>query len=139
MKLSRKKTIALCSLVAVLIIGGALCFYATNRPEYLASHAELIPEFFGISAASIGSDDPDFCIDEIHSQGRSFEDFGSAGYFFNVPMPFGFYSDELYRHPNSSVNDSTLVITVRRGNILGTLTVEFDTGEGRVVYSQIYD
>ena len=135
-----RKRIILFSLTAILlIVGCAIYFYATNRPEYLASRASLIPRFLNISSSAIGADDPNFCIDEIHSQGRDFDDFGSAGYVFDVPRPYGFISDELYRHPNSSLNDSTLIIKVRRGDILGTLSVEFDTGRGNVQYIQIYD
>lgn len=139
MRLSRKRIYLILAFVTLCIVGYGLYAYATTRPEYLASRASRIPDFFGISSASIGSDKPNFCYDEMHSQGRSFEDFGSAGYSFHVPIPYGFLSDELYRHPKSSVNDSTLVITVQRGNILGVLTVSFDTGEGHVIYNQIYD
>lgn len=139
MRWSRKRIFFIVAVVTLCIVGYGLYAYATTRPEYLASHASRIPDFFGISSASIGSDEPNFCSDEMHSQGRNFEDFGSAGYSFHVPIQYGFLSDELYRHPKSSVNDSTLVITVQRGNILGVLTVSFDTGEGHVIYNQIYD
>lgn len=139
MKVSRKNLIAYSSLIAVLIVGFVLYFYATSRPEYLASRADLIPEFFGISSESIGADDPDFCIDEMYNQGRAFGDFGSAGYGFNVPTTNGLLSEELSRHPNSFLNDSTIIIKVKRGDILGILTVEFDTGRGWVLYEQIYE
>lgn len=138
MSLSRKRIVLTLSVVATLAVGVGLFSYATNRPSYLASRAERIPKFFGISPSSIGADKPNFCLDEIHSQGRRSEDFGSAVYTFDVPCPHGFLSGELYRHPNSSVNDSTLVITVQREDIKGTLSVEFDTGKGVVTYEQIY-
>lgn len=135
-----RNRIILFSLTAILfIVGCSFYFYANNRPEHLASRASLIPRFFNISSSAIGADDPNFCIDEIHSQGRDFDDFGTAGYVFHVPSSHGFLSDELYRHPNSSLNDSTLIIKVRRGDILGTLSVEFDTGLGNVQYVQLYD
>lgn len=139
MKPSRKYFIIAFSIVAFFAVCYGLFSYATNRPEYLASRADLIPKFFGISSSAIGSDDPDFCLDEIHSQGRDFNDFGSAGYSFIItPGPNGVFSDDLYRHPNSSINDSTLIISVRRGNINGTLTLEFDTGQAYVIYEQVY-
>ena len=113
----RNKIITALVVVAALFVLYLLFIYKT--PEKLASEAKYIPQFFGLTKSDFfGFDGEMYVVDEIHSQGRKWEDFGSAHYEIRLC--------EL--HPNirreikerGGINtDSTWVLTKVRGNIRG--------------------
>ena len=51
----------------------------TSQPRYLAASFERVPEFFSLPS-EFNYSNSTVCLDEMHSQGRKFEDFGSAFY-----------------------------------------------------------
>jgi hypothetical protein len=122
--------------VCVVCVFGAL-FYRT--PEHLASQAKYIPEFFNLTKTYFDTDNPGFCIDDIYSQGRKFEDFGSAGYLIDIRSHSSKIIEELRCNNNAVITDSTISLTVVRGNIKGTFTINNDTTRASVFYDQIYD
>jgi hypothetical protein len=71
-------------IVVCLVILGACSMIFYHSPERLASKAKYIPEFFNLTKTYFDTDNPGFCIDDIYSQGRKFEDFGSAGYLIDI-------------------------------------------------------
>ena len=105
----------------------------------MASEARYIPQFFGLTKSDFfGFDGEMYVVDEIHSQGHEWEDFGSAHYEIRLC--------EL--HPNvrreikekGGVNtDSTWVLPRVRGNIRGELVVRHNSSKAYAHYYQIYD
>ena len=132
----RNKIITALVVVAALFVLYLLFIYKT--PEKLASEAKYIPQFFGLTKSDFfGFDGEMYVVDEIHSQGRKWEDFGSAHYEIRLC--------EL--HPNirreikerGGINtDSTWVLTKVRGNIRGELVVRHNSSKAFVHYFQIY-
>lgn len=122
--------------VGLVIVGILVCagwIYCVNRPEYLAAESDRIPDFF-----ELPSDDFYTCIDEIHSQGRKFEDFGSAHY--DLRIKDNSNIRESMRHQNNVIEtDTTLVLKHRRGDIEGTFVLHKNSQDANVHYIQIYD
>ena len=127
------------ALVAVAILSMLYLLFMYKTPEQLASEAKYIPQFFGLTKSDFfGFDGEIYVIDEIHSQGRKREDFGSAHYEIRLC--------EL--HPNIRIEievrggiktDSTWVLTKERGDIRGELVVRHNSSKAYVHYYQIYD
>jgi hypothetical protein len=132
----KKVIISLIIAVCAVCVAGVF-FYRT--PERLASKAEYIPEFFNLDKAYFATNQPGFCIDEIHSQGRKFEDFGSAGYLINIKNYSTQIIEALRGNPNAVVADSTIYLVVVRGDIKGKFTIDNDTTRASVFYIQLND
>lgn len=99
----------------------------------MAAESDRIPDFF-----ELPSDDFYTCIDEIHSQGRKFEDFGSAHY--DLRIKDNSNIRESMRHQNNVIEtDTTLVLKHRRGDIEGTFVLHKNSQDANVHYIQIYD
>ena len=96
-------------------------FYTTNRPEYLASKSEYIPTFFSLPKEDFTNLGNQFCIDEFQSQGRRFEDFGSAHYVLKISDLHPNIRDVMMKNPNTIQPDSSLILTIKRGDILGSM------------------
>lgn len=126
-------------IVVCLVILGACSMIFYHSPERLASKAKYIPEFFNLTKTYFDTDNPGFCIDDIYSQGRKFEDFGSAGYLIDIRSHSSKIIEELRCNNNAVITDSTISLTVVRGNIKGTFTINNDTTRASVFYDQIYD
>lgn len=134
----RNKRIGI-AIVAVAILSMLYLLFIYKTPEQLASEARYIPQFFGLTKLDFfGFDGEMYVVDEIHSQGHEWEDFGSAHYEIRLC--------EL--HPNvrreieekGGVNtDSTWVLTRERGNIRGELVVRHNSSKAYAHYYQIYD
>lgn len=132
----RNKRIGI-ALAAVAILTMMYLLFMYKSPEQLASEAKYIPQFFGLTKSdSWGFDGEMYVVDEIHSQGRSFGDFGSSHYEIRLC--------EL--HPNArreieekggGNTDSTWVLTRVRGNIRGELVVRHNSSKAYVHYYQI--
>jgi hypothetical protein len=132
------KKVIISLIIAVCAVCVAGVFFC-RTPERLASKAEYIPKFFNLDKAHFATNHPGYCIDEIHSQGRKFEDFGSAGYLINIKNNSTQIIKELRSNPNTFVTDSTITLTVVRGNIQGRFTISNDTTKASVEYLQLYD
>lgn len=134
----RSKVIVRALVGATLLLILYLLFVYTT-PEQLASEARYIPRFFELTKSDFfGFDGEMYVVDELHSQGRKWEDFGSAHYEIRLC--------EL--HPNvrreieekGGINtDSTWVLTKVRGNIRGELVVRHNSSKAYAHYYQIYD
>ena len=66
----------------------------TSQPEYLAANYMRVPDFFSLPSSEFNYSNPTVCLDELHSQGRKFEDFGSAFYMLHISE----------KHPNFKGN-----------------------------------
>lgn len=134
----RNKVIAV-SLITAALLSILYLIFVYKTPEQLASEAKYIPQFFGLTKSDFfGFDGDMYVVDELHSQGRKWEDFGSAHYEIRLC--------EL--HPNvrreikeqGGINtDSTWVLTKVRGNIRGELVVRHNSSKAYAHYYQIYD
>lgn len=135
---SRKSRIYF-SIISVLSLTLIYFGITYKTPEQLADDAKYIPQFFGLTEADfIGFDGKMYVVDELHSQGRKWEDFGSAHYEICL-CDF---------HPNirreiegkgGVDTDSTWVLTRVRGNIRGELVVRHNSSTAYAHYYQIYD
>lgn len=98
-----------------LIIGTATIIWY-NKPETIARSGNRCFTFFGLS------DDYKFkCADYLLSQGKDCFDFGYASYFFdNIDEnQMQMLANEL-RMKGATESDSTISLTLHRGNIIGT-------------------
>lgn len=126
-------------MVSAALLSILYLLFVYKTPEQLASEAKYIPRFFELTKSDFfGFDGEMYVVDGLHSQGRKWEDFGSAHYEIRLC--------EL--HPNvrreieekGGINtDSTWVLTKVRGNIRGELVVRHNSSKAFVHYSQIYD
>ena len=73
----KKSLIIFCITFGIAII---LYKIGTSQPKYLAAKFERVPDFFSIPSSVFNYSNSTVCLDEMHSQGRKFEDFGSAFY-----------------------------------------------------------
>lgn len=134
----RNKRISI-ALAAVAILTMLYLLFMYKTPEQLASEARYIPQFFGLTKSDFfGFDGEMYVVDEIHSQGREWEDFGSAHYEIRLCELHSNVRREI--EEKGGVNtDSTWVLTRVRGNIRGVLVVRHNSSNAYVHYYQIYD
>ena len=133
----RNKIITALVVVAALFVLYLLFIYKT--PEKLASEAKYIPQFFGLTKSDFfGFDGEMYVVDEIHSQGRKWEDFGSAHYEIRLCELQPNIRREIKERGGINT-DSTWVLTKVRGNIRGELVVRHNSSKAFVHYFQIYD
>ena len=111
----------------------------TSQPEYLAANFERVPEFFSLPSSVFDYSDPTVCLDELHSQGREFEDFGSAFYMLRISEKHSHLREFLSESKNVVKTDSFFILTKLRGNILGTFKLKHNSSIAYVYYKQIYD
>lgn len=132
----RRKTLAISITVVLCLLGGY--FYLSNRPLYLASSPELIPDFFSLPKDEIvwGKG---FVIDELHSQGRKFEDFGSSYYAISICPKSPSIRRKMRERDETIDTGHSLILTVKRGDILGTFELLHNSSKAYVHYTQIYD
>ncbi|MDE7413942.1 MAG: hypothetical protein K2N05_09185 [Muribaculaceae bacterium] len=114
-------------------------FYMTNRPEYLASKSEYIPTFFSLPKEDFTNLGNQFCIDELHSQGRRFEDFGSAHYVLKISDLHPNIREVMIKNPSTIRTVSSLILSIRRADILGTFELKHNSCNATAHYEQIYD
>ena len=110
----------------------------TSQPRYLAASFERVPEFFSLPS-EFNYSNSTVCLDEMHSQGRKFEDFGSAFYMLRISEKHPHLREILSKTKNVVRTDSSYIITKRRGNILGTFELKHNSSIACVYYKQIYD
>lgn len=110
----------------------------TSQPRYLAASFERVPEFFSLPS-EFNYSNSTVCLDEMHSQGRKFEDFGSAFYMLRISEKHQHLREILSKTKNVVRTDSSYIITKRRGNILGTFELKHNSSIATVYYEQIYD
>ena len=131
----KKSLIIFCITFGIAII---LYKIGTSQPEYLAANSERVPEFFSIPSSVFNSNST-ICLDEMHSQGRKFEDFGSAFYMLRISEKHSHLREFLSESKNVVKTDSFFILTKRRGNILGTFKLKHNSSIAYVYYKQIYD
>ena len=110
----------------------------TSQPRYLAASFERVPEFFSLPS-EFNYSNSTVCLDEMHSQGRKFEDFGTAFYMLRISEKHQHLREILSKTKNVVRTDSSYIITKRRGNILGTFVLKHNSSIAYVYYEQIYD
>ena len=127
-------------IIFIIISIGAIYYYLIHRPEYLASKAELIPAFFSLPKYEIFYEGYECrALDELHSQGRKFEDFGTAYYELRINELHPTIRRKM-RDRNGTIDTGhSLILTVKRGNILGTFELLHNSSKAYVNYVQIYD
>ena len=138
MKIIPRNTVIAIALVSAALLSILYLLFVYKTPEQLASEARYIPRFFELTKSDFfGFDGEMYVVDELHSQGRKWEDFGSAHYEIRLC--------EL--HPNvrkeieekGGINtDSTWVLTKVRGNIRGELVIKHNSSKAYAHYYQIY-
>jgi hypothetical protein len=111
----------------------------TSQPEYLAANYMRVPDFFSLPSSEFNYSNPTVCLDELHSQGRKFEDFGSAFYMLRISEKHPNLREILSDFKNVVRTDSSFIITKRRGNILGTFELKHNSSIAYVHYEQLYD
>lgn len=80
-----------------------------------------------------------FLKDELHSQGRKFEDFGSSYYALNICPKSPSIRRKMRERDTTIDTGHSLILTVKRGNILGTFELLHNSSKAHVHYTQIYD
>lgn len=134
----RNKVIAV-SLITAALLSILYLLFVYKTPEQLASEAKYIPQFFGLTKSDFfGFDGDMYVVDELHSQGRKWEDFGSAHYEIRLCELHPNVRREI-EEKGGIKTDSTWVLTKVRGNIRGELVVKHNSSKVFVHYSQIYD
>lgn len=138
MKIIPRNTVIAIALVCAALLSILYLLFVYKTSEQLASEARYIPRFFELPKSDFfGFDGEMYVVDELHSQGRKWEDFGSAHYEIRLC--------EL--HPNvrreieekGGINtDSTWVLTKVRGNIRGELVIKHNSSKACAHYYQIY-
>ena len=128
-------------IIFCITFGIAIILYkiGTSKPEYLAANFERVPEFFSLPSSVFNFSNPYVCVDELHSQGREFDDFGTAFYMLRISEKHPHIREILSETKNVVRTDSSYIITKRRGNILGTFVLEHNSSIALVHYEQIYD
>lgn len=123
----------------LLLFSGIYWLFIYKTPEQLAGDAKYIPQFFGLTESDfIGFDDEMYVVDELHSQGRKWEDFGSAHYEIRLCELHPNIRREM-EEKGGIDTDSTWVLTRVRGNIRGELVVRHNSSKAYAHYYQIYD
>lgn len=134
----RNKRIGI-AIVAVAILSILYLLFIYKTPEQLASEARYIPQFFGLTKSDfLGFNGEMYVVDEIHSQGRKWEDFGSAHYEIRLCELHPNIRREI-KEKGGVDTDSTWVLTKVRGNIRGELVVRHNSSKAYAHYYQIYD
>lgn len=127
------------ALAAVAILSMLYLLFIYKTPEQLASEAKYIPQFFGLTKSDFwGFDGEMYVVDEIHSQGRKLEDFGSAHYEIKLCELHPNVRREI-EEKGGVDTDSTWELTKVRGDIRGELVVRHNSSKAYVHYYQIYD
>ena len=108
--------------------------YFESRPSRIADNSEDIYRFF-----SLPKDQIEYCYDEIHSQGRDVFDFGSAHYSLKIAYDNSLLQKTIMENENTVITDSTMELTVRKGNILGRFILDLNSNEAHVHYNQLYE
>lgn len=121
-------------ILGIMIVG---LIYTFNNPEYLASKPELIPNFFSLPKEEIIHQG--FVSDELHSQGKQFSDFGSAYYELKIRVPHPSLRRKMLERKETINTGKSLILTVKRGDILGTFELLHNSNKAYVHYNQIYD
>lgn len=134
----RNKMISI-ALVTVAILSMLYLLFIYKTPEQMASEAKYIPHFFELTKSDfLGFDGKMYVVDEIHSQGRKWEDFGSAHYEIRLCELHPNIRREI-KEKGGVDTDSTWVLTKVRGNIRGELVVRHNSSKAYAHYYQIYD
>ena len=132
----KKSYIISCFILGITI----LCYiFATSKPEYLAANYERVPDFFSFPAFEFNYSNSSVCVDELHSQGRKFEDFGTAFYKLRITKQQPQLKKILSEYKDFVKTDSSYIITKRRGNIKGIFTFMLNSSVAYVYYEQIYE
>lgn len=138
------RTILRNKMIKTALVAGAISailyfLFMYKTPEQLASEAKYIPQFFGLTKSDfLGFDGKMYVVDEIHSQGRKWEDFGSAHYEIRL---CGLHPNVKRKNKETGGihTDSTWVLTKVRGNIRGELVIRHNSSKAYVHYYQIYN
>ena len=125
-------------IIFIIISFGAIYYYFSNRPLYLASSAEQIPAFFSLPKDEIVWH-TGFVEDELHSQGRKFEDFGSSYYALSICPKSPTIRRKMRERKSTIDTGHSLILTVKRGNILGTFELLHNSSKAYVHYEQLYN
>lgn len=127
------------SLITAALLSILYLIFVYKTPEQLASEAKYIPQFFGLTKSDFfGFDGDMYVVDELHSQGRKWEDFGSAHYEIRLCELHPNVRREIKEQGDINT-DSTWVLTKVRGNIRGELVVRHNSSKAYAHYYQIYD
>ena len=132
----KKSLIIFCITFGIAII---LYKIGTSKPEYLAGNYERVPDFFSIPSSVFNYSNSTTCVEKMHSQGRKFEDFGSAFYMLRISEKHSHLREFLSESKKVVKTDSFFILTKRRGNILGTIKLKHNSSIVYVYYKQIYD
>lgn len=139
MDLLNRKVSIIYAIAILLLFSGIYWLFIYKTPEQLAGDAKYIPQFFGLTESDfIGFDGEMYVIDELHSQGRKWEDFGSAHYEIRLCELHPNIRREM-EEKGGVRTDSTWVLTRVRGNIRGELVVRHNSSKAYAHYYQIYD
>lgn len=80
-----------------------------------------------------------FLKDELRSQGHKFEDFGSLYYALTICPKSPSIRRKMRERKSTIDTGHSLILTVKRGNILGTFELLHNSSKAYVHYEQLYD
>lgn len=127
------------AIASVALLSLLYLIFIYKTPEQLASEAKYIPQFFGLTKSDFfGFDDEMYVVEELHSQGRKWGDFGSAHYEIRLCELHPNVRREM-EEKGGVDTDSTWVLTKVRGNIRGVLVVKHNSSKAYAHYYQIYE
>lgn len=139
MRIIPRNNVIAVSLITAALLSILYLLFVYKTPEQLASEAKYIPQFFGLTKSDFfGFDGDMYVVDELHSQGRKWEDFGSAHYEIRLCELHPNVRREI-EEKGGIKTDSTWVLTKVRGNIRGDLVVKHNSSKAYAHYYQIYD
>lgn len=126
--------------IAIVMLSVVICILVVHKtPEQLAGDAKYIPTFFGVTESDfIGFDGNMYIVEEIHSQGRKWEDFGSAHYEIRLCELHPNIRREI-EEKRGVRTDSTWVLKRVRGNIQGELVIRHNSSTVYAHFYQIYN
>lgn len=127
------------AIVTTILVAVLYLVFVHKSPAQMASDAQCIPQFFNLTASDFTEETGGvYVYDEIHSQGRKWNDFGSAHYEISTCECQPHLTTEIIENGGYET-DSTWVLRKVRGNILGEIIVTRKHKEAYVHFYQIYN
>lgn len=127
------------SMVSAALLSILQMLFVYRTPKQLAWEAKYVPRFFELTKSDFhGFDGEMYVVDEFHSQGRKWGDFGNAHYEIRLCELHPNVRRDIEEKGGFNI-DSTWLLTKVRGNIRGELVIKHNSPKAYARYYQIYD